>query len=55
MLRIEEYHPLQGNPKLRLAKTVSKSVQHEVGNPLVQITLSSQVPRLGIVKVARPA
>src|SRR5580704_11075047 len=44
----------QGNPKLRLAKTVSKSVSRELGNALVQTTLRSQVPRLGIVKIARP-
>jgi hypothetical protein len=44
----------EGKPKLRLEKTVSKSVSSERGNALVHITFSSHVPEFGMVKLARP-
>lgn len=44
-----------GKPKLRLEKTVSKSVSSEAGSGLVQITFSSHLPELGMVKLARPS
>jgi hypothetical protein len=46
--RVEE------KPKLRLEKIVSKSVSRERGSGFVQITLSSQLPSVGITNVARP-
>ena len=42
-------------PKLKLENTVSKSVSLELGNGLVQMTLSIQLPACGMVKLARPA
>jgi hypothetical protein len=43
-----------GNPKLKLEKTVSKSASSEDGNAFVHMTLRSQVPEVGTVKIARP-
>src|SRR3954467_1739853 len=44
-----------GKPKLRLEKTVSKSVSSEGGSGFVQITFSSQEPVFGMLKLARPS
>ena len=44
-----------GKPKLRLENTVSKSVSRELGSGLVQMTFRSQIPSLGMMKVARPS
>ena len=41
-------------PKLRLEKTVSKSVSCERGKTRVHITFRSHLPELGMVKVALP-
>ena len=41
-------------PKLRLEKTVSKSVSSERDKTRVHITFRSHLPELGMVKVALP-
>ena len=43
-----------GNPKLRLEKTVSKSASSEGGETFVHMTFRSQVPEVGMVKLACP-
>jgi hypothetical protein len=44
-----------GKPKLRLEKTVSKSVSSEGGDSFVQITFSSHAPEFGMVNLALPS